>query len=88
MAITGSGHAAISGAAATSLVSLTASLASPQVGDVLADSVSGTSITSSYNAGTGVLTLSGSDTLAHYQQVLGTVTYNNTTGSPSGVQKP
>ena len=64
------------------LVSLTASIASLHTGDVLTDSVAGTSITSSYNAGTGVLTFSGSDTLAHYQQVLGTVKYNNTTGSP------
>ena len=38
----------------------------------------GTSITANYNAGTGVLTLSGSDTVANYQQVLRTVTYNNT----------
>ena len=30
----------------------------------------GTSITASYNAATETLTLSGSDTLAHYQQVL------------------
>ena len=30
-----------------------------------------------------MLTLSGTDTLAHYQQVLGTVKYNNTTGSPA-----
>ncbi len=83
VAITGSGHAAITDGAATNLVSLTASLASVHAGDVLTDSVAGTSITSSYNAGTGVLTLSGSDTLAHYQQVLGTVKYNNTTGSPT-----
>ena len=34
----------------------------------------GTSITASYNAATGVLTLTGTDTLAHYQQVLDSVT--------------
>jgi hypothetical protein len=39
---------------------------------------SGTSITSgAYNSGTGVLSLSGSDTVAHYQQVLRTIVYLN-----------
>ncbi len=38
------------------------------------------SITSSYS--NGVLTLSGSGTVAQYQQVLRTVTYNNTTATP------
>ncbi len=64
------------------LTSLAVTLATPKAGDVLSDNVVGTSITSSYNATAGVLTLSGSDTLAHYQQVLRTVAYNNTTGSP------
>ncbi len=82
VSITGSGQASITDTEASTLVSLTASLASVHAGDVLTDSVAGTSITSSYNSGTGVLTLSGSDTLAHYQQVLGTVKYNNTTGTP------
>ena len=50
-----------------------------QSGDVLAATVTGTSITAVYNAGTHVLTLSGSDTLAHYQQVLDSVTFANTT---------
>src|SRR5262249_1724815 len=39
-------------------------------GDVLATNVTGTSITASYNAATETLTLTGSDTLAHYQSVL------------------
>ena len=70
------------------VLSLTASLTSVHGGDVLADGtangnvVAGTSITSSYNAGTGVLTLSGADTAAHYQQVLESITYNNTNGGP------
>src|SRR5262249_35839574 len=42
-------------------------------GDVLAANVAGTSITASY--ANGVLTLTGNDTLAHYQQVLDSVTY-------------
>ena len=45
-------------------------------GDTLAATTTGTSITSSFNATTGVLTLSGSDTLANYQTVLRTVTYS------------
>ena len=44
--------------------------------DVLAASTTGTSITASYNSSTETLTLSGSDTLAHYQQVLDTLTFN------------
>jgi len=47
----------------------------------LSVNVAGTSISSSYNASTGVLALSGSDTLAHYQQVLRTLTYANTATS-------
>jgi ELWxxDGT repeat protein len=52
-------------------------------GDVLAASTAGTSITASYNAGSETLTLTGSDTLAHYQQVLDTITFNSTSGDPS-----
>lgn len=44
----------------------------------LSATTTGTSITASYNSTTGVLTLSGSDTAAHYQSVLQSVTYNNT----------
>ena len=44
-------------------------------GDVLSANTAGTSITASYNAATETLTLSGSDTLAHYQQVLDTVSF-------------
>ncbi len=43
--------------------------------ETLAATTMGTNITASYNGATGVLTLSGSDTLAHYQQVLESVTY-------------
>ena len=46
--------------------------------DVLAATTSGTSISASYSDTTGILTLSGSDTLANYQAVLRTVTYDNT----------
>ena len=48
----------------------------PSDGDVLA--ASGTaSINVSYNAATETLTLTGSDTLAHYQSVLDSVTFNS-----------
>src|SRR5438876_128017 len=47
-------------------------------GDVLATNVSGTGITASYDAVDGTLRLTGSDTLAHYQQVLRTVVFSST----------
>ncbi|MCC5625012.1 integrin alpha, partial [Nostoc sp. CHAB 5715] len=45
--------------------------------------ITGTSISASYNAAIGILTLSGTDTLANYQKVLRTVTYNNTAATPN-----
>ena len=39
-------------------------------------------ITKSYNSATGVLTLSGTDTVANYQSVLRSITYNNTSDTP------
>ena len=48
--------------------------------EVLAADTSGTSITAGYTG--GVLTLSGTDTVAHYQQVLRTVTYENAATEP------
>tara|TARA_R100000908_G_scaffold23815_4_gene9835 strand:- start:60017 stop:67576 length:7560 start_codon:yes stop_codon:yes gene_type:complete len=51
--------------------------------DVLAFTPVG-SITGNYDSGTGILTLSGSDTKANYQTALRSVTYENTNGvSPS-----
>ena len=50
---------------------------------MLAATTTGTSITASYSASTGVLTLTGSDTLAHYQQVLDSVTYASTSHNPT-----
>ncbi len=48
----------------------------------LSADVTGTAISASYDSGTGLLTLSGSDTLANYQAVLETVTYHNASASP------
>jgi hypothetical protein len=53
------------------------------IAESLAVTTIGTSITaSSYNTASGVLTLSGSDTVAHYQQVLRTLKYGNTSNTP------
>jgi VCBS repeat-containing protein len=40
-------------------------------------------ITGSFNAATGTLTLTGTDTVANYQAALRTVTYSNTSNNPS-----
>jgi lipopolysaccharide export system protein LptA len=52
-------------------------------GDVLTFNTSGTSVTASYNAATETLTLSGSDTLAHYQSVLDSVAFSSTSHDPT-----
>src|SRR5262249_3375570 len=52
-------------------------------GDVLATSTAGTSITASYNSTTETLTLTGSDTLAHYQQVLDKITFTTPSDNPT-----
>jgi hypothetical protein len=52
-------------------------------GDVLAANTSGTAIAASYNSTTETLTLSGNDTLADYQQVLDSVTFNSTSANPT-----
>ena len=50
--------------------------------ELLAANTAGTSITASYVWATGTLTLSGADSIAHYQQVLRTITYENTAQNP------
>jgi HlyD family secretion protein len=49
----------------------------------LSASTTGTRITAHYEAATGVLTLSGQDSVANYQRVLRTVTYSNTSQAPN-----
>ena len=68
----------------SNLTSLTVTISNLLDGasEVLAANVSGTSISASYDVPTGVLTLSGTDSLANYQQVLRTLTYDNTSQSP------
>ncbi|HEX2825293.1 MAG TPA: FG-GAP-like repeat-containing protein [Burkholderiales bacterium] len=46
------------------------------LGDELAADVSGTNITASYDAASATLILSGTDSVAHYQQVMRSVTYS------------
>ncbi|HSR50395.1 MAG TPA: Ig-like domain-containing protein, partial [Acidobacteriota bacterium] len=50
--------------------------------EVLAADATGTSIVASYNPGSGVLTLTGPDSVANFQQVIRTVTYDNTSDDP------
>ena len=52
-------------------------------GDTLAASTAGTNITAVYDNVTGVLTLSGADTLAHYQAVLDGMTYSSSAADPT-----
>jgi len=52
-------------------------------GDVLMAVTTGTAITASYNAGTGALSLSGTDSPADYQQVLRSVTFSSTSQNPT-----
>src|SRR5262249_17583598 len=82
-AVTLSGAASVTDPDNTTLASATVALTGGTFagdGDVLAANVAGTNITASYNAATETMVLSGSDTLAHYQQVLDSVTF----GTPSG----
>jgi hypothetical protein len=74
--------AVLSDANSTTLDSLTVTIGNPLDGpaEVLAADTSGTAITASYVG--NVLTLSGTDSVANYQQVLRTITYENTSQAP------
>jgi hypothetical protein len=52
-------------------------------GDMLAANMTGTAINASYNSATETLTLSGSDTLAHYRSVLDSVTFSSSSQDPT-----
>ena len=64
------------------LTMVTATLNAPPNGasEILTVDTSGTSVTATFN--NGVLTLTGPTTVAQYQQVLRTLTYNNTATAP------
>jgi hypothetical protein len=65
----------------TNLFSATISIVGYQPGDLLTIDTSGTSITASFVD--GVLSLSGEDTVAHYQQVLRTVQFDTSASRPA-----
>jgi hypothetical protein len=75
----------VADASATSLQSATVSIAGGSFlpGDVLSATVTGTAVAASYTAATGVLSLSGSDSLADYQAVLRSVSYSSTSQNPT-----
>lgn len=50
--------------------------------EILSADTSGTGIVANYDTGTGVLTLSGTDSVANYIQVLRTIEYENTADNP------
>ncbi len=53
-------------------------IANAQTGDVLTATTAGTNIVANYNTTTHILTLSGDDTYAHYEQVLNSVQFQDT----------
>jgi len=53
----------------------------------LSANTTGTNITATYNSATGVLALSGTDTVANYQQVFQSITYNNTAATPNATDR-
>ncbi|GAA5505791.1 PKD domain-containing protein [Novipirellula caenicola] len=67
----------------SNLDSATVTLTNPLDGinETLSADTTGTALSASYIA--GVLTLTGTDTAANYEQVLRTVTYNNTSQNPN-----
>ena len=67
----------------THITNGTVSLTGFTAGDVLEATTTGTSITASYDSGTGVLTLTGTDTLANYETVLRSVTFISTSEDPT-----
>ena len=68
----------------TTLASATITLANRHPGDLLTTtgSLPGSIVASSYDPGTGVLTLSGTATLAEYEAALQQVLYSNTSDNP------
>lgn len=65
----------------------TATLGTPQTGDRLAfTAVAGSGITGSYDATTGVLTLTGTSSVANYQTALRSVTFASVTDAPAATR--
>jgi VCBS repeat-containing protein len=73
----------------TTLASLTVTITNllDAEDETLSADVTGTSITANYVAATGVLTLTGPDTLANFEAVLRTVRYLNTDNAPDATPR-
>ncbi|WP_204723396.1 hypothetical protein, partial [Fastidiosibacter lacustris] len=67
----------------SNLESAQVSILNFKLGDRLTVDVTGTSITTTFNTSTGLLSLSGSDSIANYQAVLRSVKYYNLSNDPS-----
>jgi hypothetical protein len=68
----------------SNIVSATITLTNAQAGDLLAAAALPAGITASaYNPTTGVITLTGSATLAAYQTAINAITFNNTSETPN-----
>ncbi|MGH9896865.1 MAG: hypothetical protein ACREA0_33670, partial [bacterium] len=76
--------ARLADADSATLSSLTVTLTNRPNGanESLSTDTTSTAITASYNSGTGVLTLSGVDTVGNYQRVLRTISYANAALAP------
>ncbi|WP_372424705.1 DUF4347 domain-containing protein [Salinarimonas chemoclinalis] len=72
----------LSDADSANLTGATVTITDRVVGDVL-NFVDQNGITGSYDAGTGVLTLTGTATLANYQAALRSITYSTTNDNPA-----
>jgi hypothetical protein len=85
--VTLSGNLTITDSSSTTLASATISISGGRFtgdGDVLAASTVGTpNITAIYNSSTETLTLTGVDTLAHYDQVLDSLVFSSTSNNPT-----
>ena len=73
----------------TTVASATITLTNHQAGDLLSVSggLPGGIVASAYDAGTGVLTLTGSTTLANYQTALRQIVFSNSSDTPSTIDR-
>ncbi|WP_156616867.1 Ig-like domain-containing protein, partial [Mycobacterium sp. 852014-52144_SCH5372336] len=77
----------LNNSASSSFSGATVTVNTPQTGDSLAFTApAGSGITGSYNAGTGILTLTGTSSVANYQAALRSVTFTSTTDAPTATK--
>ncbi|MFZ3352086.1 MAG: hypothetical protein WA268_14575 [Xanthobacteraceae bacterium] len=83
------GAVTVIGGGSSTLASAAVSVSSGLLaGDILTATTAGTNIAASYNASNGVLTLSGNDTLANYETVLQSVTFNSVSNAQANGADP